>query len=208
LPPFVLLGMYFGVFTATEAAGSGALWALLIALVIYRTLRLRDVWDSAAEAARTSAVLFLIIIGAALFGDVLTKLRVPDELVKLVVEYRLTKLEFLLAMMALLFLLGLVLESISIILITTPVVLPVLDQLGIDKVWYGVLMTINLELALISPPVAMNLVVIKSITKAPLAEINKAAIPYMLMMALGIIILIVAPEIALWLPQTMGYVTR
>lgn len=208
LPPFVLLGMYFGIFTATEAAGTGSLWALIIALVIYRTLTLRDVWDGAAEAARTSAVLFLIIIGAAMFGDVLTKLRVPDELVKLVVEYKLSKLEFLLAVMALLFVLGLVLESISIILITTPVILPVLNQLAIDKVWYGILLTINLELALISPPVAMNLVVIKSITKAPLAEINKAAIPYMLMLALAILILMVAPEIALWLPQTMGYVTR
>lgn len=208
LPPFVLLGMYFGVFTATEAAGTGALWALFIAFVIYRTLSLRDVWGSAAEAARTSAVLFLIIIGAAMFGDVLTKLRVPDELVRLVVDYKLSKLEFLLAVMVLLFVLGLVLESISIILITTPVLLPVLNQLGIDKVWYGVLLTINLELALISPPVAMNLVVIKSITKAPLAEINKAAIPYMLMMALAIALLILAPEIALWLPQTMGYVTK
>jgi C4-dicarboxylate transporter DctM subunit len=110
--------------------------------------------------------------------------------------------------MALLFVLGLVLESISIILITTPVLLPVLNQLAIDKVWYGVLLTINLELALISPPVAMNLVVIKSITKAPLSEINKAAIPYMLMMALAILVLIAFPEIALWLPQTMGYATR
>ena len=82
------------------------------------------------------------------------------------------------------------------------------NTLDIDKVWYGILLTINLELALISPPVAMNLVVIKSITKAPLAEINKAAIPYMLMMALAILLLILAPEIALWLPQTMGYVTR
>jgi C4-dicarboxylate transporter DctM subunit len=208
LPPFVLLGMYFGIFTATEAAGTGALWALIIAFVIYRTLSVREVWHSAAEAARTSAVLFLIIIGAAMFGDVLTKLRVPDELVRLVVDYNLTKLEFLLAVMVLLFVLGLVLESISIILITTPVLLPVLNQLDIDKVWYGVLLTINLELALISPPVAMNLVVIKSITKAPLAEINKAAIPYMLMMALAIALLILAPEIALWLPQTMGYVTK
>ncbi len=208
LPPFVLLGMYFGIFTATEAAGTGALWALIIAFVIYRTLSVRDVWEGAAEAARTSAVLFLIIIGAAMFGDVLTKLRVPDELVQLVVEYKLTKLEFLLAVMALLFVLGLVLESISIILITTPVLLPVLNQLDIDKVWYGVLLTINLELALISPPVAMNLVVIKSITKAPLAEVNKAAIPYMLLMVLAIFILIMAPEIALWLPRTMGYVTK
>jgi C4-dicarboxylate transporter DctM subunit len=208
LPPFVLAGIYFGVFSATEAAGTGSLWALFIAFVIYRTLTPRDVWEGAAEAARTSAVLFLIIIGAAMFGDVLVKLRVPDELVKLVVDNKLTKFEFLFAVMALLFVLGLVLESISIILITTPVILPVLKTLGIDLVWYGVLLTINLELALISPPVALNLVVVKSITKAPLSEINKAAIPYMLMLAFGILLLILAPEIALWLPQSMGYVTK
>jgi C4-dicarboxylate transporter DctM subunit len=205
LPPFVLLGMYFGVFTATEAAGTGALWALVIAAVIYRGLGPKAIWQAGEEAARTTAMLFLIIIGAGLFGHMLTKLGAPEELVRLVVEQQISTLEFLLAMSVLLFVLGLVLESVSIILITTPVILPVLAQLGIDKVWYGVLLMINLELALISPPVALNLVVIKSITKAPLAEINKAAIPYMLMLGLGILILIAAPEIALWLPHAMGY---
>ncbi len=205
LPPFVLLGMYFGIFTATEAAGTGALWALVIAALIYRALKPRDVWLAGQEAARNTAMLFLIIIGAGLFGHMLTKLGIPDELVKLVVAWKLGTIEFLLAMSVLLFVLGLVLESIAIILITTPLVIPVLAVLGIDKVWYGVLLTINLELALISPPVALNLVVIKSITKAPLAEINKAAIPYMLMLGLGIVILIAFPEIVMWLPRSMGY---
>ena len=107
--------------------------------------------------------------------------------------------------MLVLFVLGLILESISIILITTPVILPVMTALGIDKVWYGVLLTINLELALISPPVGMNLIVIKSITKAPLSEIDRAAVPYILMLILGIAIIIVFPGIALWLPSTMDY---
>jgi C4-dicarboxylate transporter DctM subunit len=203
LPPFVLLGIYFGIFTATEAAGTGALWALFIAVVIYRSLGLRDFWEGAQDAARTSAMLFLIIIGAALFGYMLTKLRIPQQAVDLALAWGVTKLQFIVAVMVLVFVLGLILESISIILITTPVILPVMKALGIDPVWYGVLLTINLELALISPPVAMNLVVIKSITGAPLKDIDRAAIPYMLMMVLAIALIIAFPGIATWLPSTM-----
>jgi C4-dicarboxylate transporter DctM subunit len=203
LPPFVLLGMYFGVFTATEAAGMGALWALIIATVVYRKMSPGDLWQCGRDAARTSAMLFMIIVSAGLFGQMLTKLGIPDELVRLAVTYDVGVYGFLAIIMVVLFVLGLVLESISIILITTPAVLPVLEALGIDRVWYGVLLTINLELALMSPPVAMNLVVIKSITKAPLAEINRAATPYMVLLALGIVVIVAFPDIALWLPRSM-----
>jgi C4-dicarboxylate transporter DctM subunit len=205
LPPFVLGGLYFGVFTATEAAGTGAAWALFIAAVMYRNLSWRDVWEGGEDAARTSAMLFMIIIAAGLFGYMLTKLNIPQEAVALALKYNVSQTQFLIASMILIFILGLILESISIILITTPVMLPVMTALGIDKVWYGVLLTINLELALISPPVGMNLIVIKSITKASLAEIDRAAIPYILMLILGIAIIIAFPQIALWLPGTMKY---
>ena len=205
LPPFVLGGMYFGIFTATEAAGAGALLALIIAVFIYRQFGWKDLWEGGEEAARTSAVLFMIIIGAALFGYMLTKLNIPAEAVALALEYNVSQTGFLIAVMMLMLVLGLILESISIILITTPVILPVIEALGIDKVWYGVLLTISLELALISPPVGMNLIVIKSITKAPLADIDRAAIPYILMLILGIALIIAFPQIALWLPGTMDY---
>ncbi|WP_430398011.1 TRAP transporter large permease [Ferrovibrio sp.] len=203
LPPFVLGGMYLGIFTATEAAATGALWALFIATFIYRKFGLKDLWQGGQEAARTSAVLFLIIVSAGLFGHMLTKLHIPDQLVAIVVENNLTKYQFLAILMFVIFILGLILESFSIILITTPVILPVMAALGIDKVWYGVLLTINLELALISPPVGMNLIVIRSITGAPLVEVDKAAIPYMLMLGLGIALIMLFPELALWLPSTM-----
>jgi C4-dicarboxylate transporter DctM subunit len=205
LPPFVLGGIYFGVFTPTEAAGTGALWALAIAAFVYRRMTLRALWEGVAEATRTTAMLFMIIVGASLYGYMLTKLRAPQELTQLVVDLGLGRTGFLLAMAVLLFLLGLILESFSIILLTTPAVLPVLDALAIDKVWYGVLLTLNLELALISPPVALNLVVIKAITGAPLSEVNMAAIPYMAMLALGIVLIIAVPDIALWLPRVAGY---
>jgi C4-dicarboxylate transporter DctM subunit len=149
-------------------------------------------------------MLFMIIVGAGLYGHMLTKLRIPDQLVRMVIELGLGRIEFIVAMMALIFVLGLILESISIILITTPVILPVLKHLGIDPVWYGVLLTINLELALISPPVGMNLIVIRSIAKVPLYEVDRAAVPYILLMFLGMAIIVAFPQIALWLPGTMN----
>lgn len=203
LPPFVLGGMYAGIFTATEAAGTGALYALFVAAVIYRNLTPKMFWVCVIDAAKTSAMLFLIIVGAAIFGHMLTILRIPQQVVELVVTYQVSATMFLVLMMVLLFILGLVLESFSIILITTPVLVPVLTHLAIDKVWYGVLLTVSLEMALISPPVALNLLVIKAITKAPSIEIDKAAMPYMGLMAIATALLIIFPEIALWLPRLM-----
>jgi C4-dicarboxylate transporter DctM subunit len=205
LPIFVLGGIYLGIFTATEAAGTGTIYALLVAVVIYRTLGWRDLLDGVQEATRTSAMLLMIIAGAAIYGYMLTKLRIPQELTQLVADLGMGRTGFLIAMMVLLFLLGLVLESFSIILLTMPAILPLLGQLGIDKVWYGVLLTLSLEMALISPPVAMNLVVIKAITGAPLSEVNRSIYPYMLMLIIGTGLLIAFPEIALWLPRQAGY---
>ncbi len=205
LPVFVLGGIYLGIFTATEAAGTGTLYAILIATLVYRALTLRDFLDGVGEATRTSAMLLMIIAGAAIYGYMLTKLQVPQELVTLVTEWGLTQTQFIVAMMALLFVLGLVLESFSIILLTMPAILPVMATLDIDKLWYGILLTLSLEMALISPPVALNLVVIKAITGASLAEVNRSILPYMLMLMLGTALLIAFPGIALWVPRQAGY---
>jgi C4-dicarboxylate transporter DctM subunit len=203
LPVFVLGGMYAGVFTATEAAAAGALLALFVAGVIYRNLSLRSIWEAAIEASRTSALLFMILAGAAVLGHVLTKMRIPQEVVAIVVGADIGVTGFLIAMMALIFVLGMFLETISIILITTPVILPVLHQLAINPIWYGILLTINLELALITPPVGMNLFTIKAITQAPMREVMSGAVPYVLLMILAMALVMVWPQIALWLPGTM-----
>jgi C4-dicarboxylate transporter DctM subunit len=138
-----------------------------------------------------------------MLGHVLTKLRIPQGIVQLVTEYGLGQIEFLLAVMALIFVLGMFLETLSIILITTPVVLPVLVALKIDPVWYGILLTINLELALITPPVGMNLFALKAITKAPIIEIIKGVSPYVVILIIALLVLMAFPQIALWLPGTM-----
>ena len=203
LPALVLGGMYAGIFTATEAAAAGAVLALAIGALVYRSIGWRDVWGAALEASRTSAMLFMILAGASVFGFVLTKLRIPHEIVQLVVAREIGATGFLLAMMAVLFVLGMFLETISIILVTTPVVLPAMQQLGIHPVWYGVLLTINMELALITPPVGMNLFTIKAVAKAPIGEIIRGSLPYVLLIFLCLGLVMAFPQIALWLPATM-----
>ncbi len=203
LPVLVLGGMYAGVFTATEAAAAGATLALAIGAAVYRTIGWRDVWESALDASRTSGMLFMILAGATVLGFVLTKMRVPHEIVQVVVAQEIGVLGFLLSMMALLFVLGMFLETIAIILITTPVILPAMTHLGIHPIWYGVLLMINLELALITPPVGMNLFTIKAVTRAPIAEIIRGAFPYVLLISLCLGLVMAWPQLALWLPGTM-----
>jgi C4-dicarboxylate transporter DctM subunit len=203
LPVCVLGGMYAGIFTATEAAAVGAALALFVACVIYRTVGLRGIWASAIDSSKTSAMLFMILAGASVFGFVLTKMRIPQQVVESVVAADIGVIGFLVTMMALIFVLGMFLESIAIILITTPVILPVMLHLDINPIWYGVLLVINLELAMITPPVGMNLFTIKAITRAPLGEIVRGAAPYVLLMILAMALVMVWPQIALWLPGTM-----
>jgi C4-dicarboxylate transporter DctM subunit len=203
LPVCVLGGMYAGIFTATEAAAAGALLALAVGTLVYRKVGPRDIWESALDASRTSAMLFMILAGASLFGHVLTKMRIPQQIVETVVSANIGVTGFLVAMMVLVFVLGMFLESISIILITSPVVLPVMQQLHISPIWYGILLTINLELAQITPPVGMNLFTIKAITRAPMGEIIRGSAPYVLLMILALALVMMFPAIALWLPGTM-----
>jgi C4-dicarboxylate transporter DctM subunit len=187
----------------TEAAAAGAALALLVAAVVYRSLGWRAVWESAMDASRTSAMLFMILAGASVLGFVLTKMRVPHQIVQTVVQLDIGVVGFLVAMMALILVLGMFLESIAIILITTPVILPVMAHLGINPIWYGVLLTINLEMAMITPPVGMNLFTIKAVTRAPIADVIRGSAPYVVLMLIALALVMVFPQLALWLPGTM-----
>ncbi|WP_416897343.1 MAG: TRAP transporter large permease [Minwuia sp.] len=205
MPPVVLGGIYAGVFTASEAAAIGCFYALFVGVVVYRSFGFRDLWETAYETVRTTAMLFMILAAAAIFGHAVTIIRLPAELVEAVVAYQLTPIMFLLAVMAVIFVLGMFLETISIILITTPIVFPVLLQLGIDPIWYGILLMINLELALITPPVGMNLFVIKGIADAPLIEVIRGVVPYVVLLLAGLALVLLVPELATWLPESAGF---
>lgn len=204
LPICVLLGMYLGVFTATEAAAAGTWLALLVTVVIYRTVGWREIWTSALDACRLSSMLYMILAGATVFSHVLTKLRIPQQIVESLTSVNLGALGFIVIMMLLILLLGMFLETISIILVTTPIILPALHHLDIDPIWYGVLLVINLEVALITPPVGMNLFTIKAITGSTLAPIIRGALPYVALMLVVLALILWWPDLALWLPRTMA----
>ncbi|TPI27931.1 TRAP transporter large permease [Mesorhizobium sp. B3-2-1] len=205
MPPIILGGIYLGIFTASEAAAVGAAYALAVALLVYRNVTLRDLIDVTFETMRTSAMLFMIIAAAGLFGHAVTIVRLPAEIMESVAAMGLSQAGFILAVMLAIFILGMFLETIAIILITTPIILPAMTALDINPVWYGVMLMINLELALITPPVGMNLFVIKAISGAPLAEVIRGIMPYVVLLILGLFMVWLFPELSLWLPTQAGF---
>ncbi len=204
-PPVVMGGIYFGIFTAAEAAAAGSVYALLVAVLVYRNFGLHDLWHCAYESMKTSMMVFMIIAGAAMFGHAITIIRLPVGVTEMVSHMGLGPFGFMLAVMVMIFIMGMFFESVAIILITTPILLPTMHALDIDLVWYGVLLMINLELAMITPPVGMNLFVIKGITDAPLSDVVRGAFPYVLLMIVGLLILVLFPQLATWLPYSAGF---
>ena len=204
-PPMVMGGIYFGIFTASEAAAVGALYALLVAVGVYRNFGWFDLFTCLHKTMRTSVMVFMIIAGASMFGHAITIIRLPVGITEFVAGVGLGPLGFIIAVMALIFVLGMFLEAIAIILITTPILLPTMIHLGIDPIWYGILLMVNLELAMITPPVGMNLFVIKGITDQPLSEVVKGAAPFVVLMLAGLALLIAVPSLATWLPYSAGF---
>jgi C4-dicarboxylate transporter DctM subunit len=207
MPPIILGGIYLGIFTASEAAAVGAAYALAVALLVYRNVTFRDLIDVTFETMRTSAMLFMIIAAAGLFGHAVTIVRLPAEIMESVTAMGLSQAGFIFAVMFAIFILGMFLETIAIILITTPIILPAMTALDINPIWYGVMLMINLELALITPPVGMNLFVIKAISQAPLAEVIRGIVPYVLLLILGLFVVWLFPELSLWMPRNAGFGT-
>ena len=154
----------YGAFTPTEAAAIGTVYSLFITFVIYRTLGLKDMPEILLDTVKTTSMIFAIMIGATLFGFVLTILQVPQALTSLVAEMETSRWIVFIAINILLLVLGCILESISIIFITLPILYPIIMKLGFDPIWFNVVMLINLELALITPPVGMNLFVLQGIS--------------------------------------------
>lgn len=201
LPVIVVGGIYSGVFTPTEAAGIGTVYSLIITFLIYRTLTLKDMPEILEDTIKTTCMIFAIMIGASLFGFVLTILDAPQALTNFVVDMQTNRWVIFVAINILLLFLGCILESVSIIFITLPILFPLIVKLGFDPIWFNVVMLINLELALITPPVGMNLFVLQGISPdSKMTQIIKGVIPFGVIMALEILLLCFFPQIATWLP--------
>lgn len=203
-PVIILGGIYSGKFTPTEAAAVGTVYALFITFVIYRTLSVKDLPGILMETVGTSAMIFAIMIGASLFGFVLTILQVPQALTMMVAEVEVSRWVFFILINLLLLFLGCILETVSIIFITVPILYPIIKQLGFDPIWFNVVMQINMEMALITPPVGMNLFVLKGVSpESRMEDIIRGVIPYIGVMAVEILFLCFVPELATWLPSVV-----
>ncbi|MDD2454300.1 MAG: TRAP transporter large permease subunit [Synergistales bacterium] len=205
LLPFIIIGgIYTGAFTPTEAAAVGLVYSLFITLVIYRTLSLRDIPKICLRSVTTSCMVAIIIAGAVLFGRVMTLLMIPQKLTELIINNNFSVLMFLIAMNILMMILGCVLETVSIVLLTMPLVTPILHALNIDPIWYGIVVTVNMTLALITPPVGMNLYVINSLRPdIRMGETISGVFPFLAIMVVFLILVIAFPGMSTWLPAIM-----
>lgn len=199
----VMGGIYGGVFTATEGAGIGAFGALVFAIA-RRVLTVRGLLESLTESARTTAMLFTILIGALMFAEFVNYTSMPNDLKNLVTSLGLPPL-LVVAMICLIYvLLGTAMEELSMILLTVPVFFPLIVHLGFDPIWFGILVVVVVEIGLISPPVGMNLFVLNSLLpNVPTPTIFRGVLPFMIADVVRLAILIAFPVLSLWLPSLM-----
>lgn len=207
--PFIFLimiimgSLYGGWATPSEAAGVGSVAAFFLVIVIYR-LRLKDYKNILHLTIKESTMIMLIIATAFLFGAVLTKLYITQSIINHMVGSGFSKWMLMFLINVFLLILGCFLPPVAIILILAPILHPVLMKYGFDPIWFGVIMTINMEVGLITPPVGLNLYIVQGIAPdVPLSRVLMGSFPFVLILLLGIVICSIWPELALWLPHKM-----
>ena len=201
---FVIGGLYGGFFTPTEAGGVGASGAFLLG-VLRGKLDKAGVREALLSATRTAAAVFTVLIGALLFGYFLTITQVPQKLTEMLTGMGVGRYGVLAMIMVMYLVLGCLMDAMAMIILTVPIIYPVITQLGFDPIWFGVIIVMTVELGLIHPPVGMNVFVIKSVVKdVSFTTIFKGVIPFVVTDLLRLVILISFPVIALWLPARMG----
>ncbi len=200
---FVMGGIYGGLFTATEGAGMGAVGAMVFALW-RRALRWGTLYAALLESARTTAMLFMILIGALMFAEFINITTMPHDLRAFVSRFALSPLVVVAAICAIYVVLGTAMEELSMVLLTMPVFFPVIVHLGFDPVWFGIIIVCVVEIGLISPPVGMNMFVLKTLLpEVPTGTVFRGVMPFMWADVVRLAILVAFPPIALWLPSLM-----
>lgn len=200
----VIGGIYSGIFTATEAAAMSAVYAFCVALFVYKDIGWKQVPKVLLDSANMSAMLLYIITNAVLFSFLLTSESIPQNLAAWINEQGLSPWMFLLVVNLLLLLAGNFMEPSSVLLITAPILFPVAVALGIDPIHFGIIMVVNMEIGMITPPVGLNLYVASGIAKMGLTDVTKACAPWILVMIAYLMLITYVPAISLWLPNALG----
>jgi C4-dicarboxylate transporter DctM subunit len=199
----ILGGIYGGVFTPTEAAAVAAWYAFFIAVFVYRDIGMKDVPHVLVEAAKVTVMLMFIVANALLFAHVLTTERIPQAIAETIVGWGMEPWQFLIVVNILLLIAGNFMEPTGIILILAPILFPIATQMGIDPVHLGIIMTVNLEIGMVTPPVGLNLFVTSGITGMSIMQVVRAALPWLMVLLAFLVIVTYVPAISLFLPNLL-----
>lgn len=205
MPVILLYGIYGGIATPTEAAAIAAFYALMLAGLFYRSLSWRSLYQVMAESARSSAAIGLVIGGALIFNYIVANENIPGKMAGALVGLEMDPVLFLLLINLLFLVLGCFLDATTIILVIIPLFVPTCRELGIDLVHFGVVAVVNMMIGLITPPYGILLFVINGVTGIPLGQIIRNILPFFVVLFLALLVLILAPDLVLWLPRIFGY---
>lgn len=196
----ILGGIYGGIFTPTEAAAVAAMYAFFIAVFIYRDIGMKEVPEVLIDAAKVTIMLMFIIANALLFAHVLTTERIPQAIAEQIIAWDMSAWQFLIVVNILLLVAGAFMEPTGIILILAPILFPIAMELGIDPVHLGILIVVNLEIGMVTPPVGLNLFVTAGITNLSIAQVIRAAVPWLMLLLTYLVFITYVPAVSLWLP--------
>lgn len=199
----ILGGIYGGIFTPTEAAAVAAVYAFFIAVFVYRDIGMKEVPKVMLDAGKVTVMLMFIVANALLFAHVLTTERIPQTIAEIIVGWGMPAWQFLVVVNILLLIAGMFMEPTGIILIMAPILFPIATRLGIDPVHLGIIMVVNLEIGMVTPPIGLNLFVTAGITKMSIMGVARAALPWTLVLLLFLIIITYVPAITMFLPNML-----
>jgi C4-dicarboxylate transporter, DctM subunit len=197
----VIGGIYGGIFTPTEAGAFSVMYAFFVSFFIYKDTKYKDLYKIILDSAQTSSMIFFIIANAMLFAHFLTDEQIPQHITQMIIEANVGPLMFLLIVNILLLLMGQFMEPSSVVMITVPLLLPIGMALGIDPIHLGVIMVVNMEIGMITPPVGLNLFVASGITGLSLKQVIVASLPMTAILLFGLMLVTYIPIISLWLPN-------
>ncbi|GAB6179138.1 hypothetical protein JCM14036_04570 [Desulfotomaculum defluvii] len=203
-PIIILGGIYAGIFTPIEASMIAIIYAFFVGTVITRKLNFLELWESLKLTSMTTGVVLVVVSVSMLFGRFITMYQVPQRLTEMMLSISTEPTIVMLLIFVFLFFLGMFMETLATIAIITPIVLPLLGQLGIHPIHFGIFMIMTNEIAMLTPPLGVNLFVAMGISKLSLEKIAKAAIPYVTVLVACVLLIIQFPQIVLWLPQMLG----
>jgi C4-dicarboxylate transporter DctM subunit len=204
MPVIILGGIYGGIFTPTEAAAVAAVYGAFVGLFIYRELKFSDLPGVIFKAAVDTTMIMFVVGAANLFGWVLTSAQIPHKLGAAFGAMTSSPVVFLMLVNVLLLFIGTLVNASAAVVILTPILLPIALSMGINPVFFGVLMVVNLAIGCITPPVGLDLFVVSSITRIPIERVTREVIPYLVMLLVDLVILTYCPSIIMFLPNVLG----